>query len=58
MVNYGAFLLCGQSKWDEIFYDDRRAAKRETKALAEEFKNRLVVASSKNAWVGEGLTLL
>ena len=35
-----------------------RGAKRETKALAEEFKNRCVVASSKNAWMNEELTLL
>ena len=30
-----------------------RGAKWETKALAEEFKNRCVVAGSKNAWMNE-----
>ena len=32
-------------------------AKRESKALSEEFKSRCVVASSKNAWMNEELTL-
>ena len=33
-------------------------AKRESKALNEEFKSRCVVASSKNAWMNEKLTLV
>ena len=33
-------------------------AKRESKALNEEFKSRCVVASSKNAWMNEELTLV
>ena len=33
-------------------------AKRESKALNEEFKSRFVVASSKNAWMNEELTLV
>ena len=32
--------------------------KRESKALNEEFKSRCVVASSKNAWMNEELTLV
>ena len=34
-----------------------RGAKRETRALDEEFKNKCVVGSSKNAWMNEELTL-
>ena len=35
-----------------------RSAKRESKLLDEEFKNRCVVASSHNAWMNEELTLV
>ena len=35
-----------------------RGAKRESKLLDEEFKNRCVVASSHNAWMNEELTLV